>query len=242
MVALLSWRQSSDSDVVDKDDPPVDLTSIDTVVNFLSIARAIPFGVGIVNLNVCRLGRRRGVSTGVSVVCAHHNENTSADKAKNKRMHGWSMHEANVGRSEALERCTWIHHSTCELLPSPTRPNDVIPMGTQHLGARHAKDVLLLVSVEVFPFRGEPEIPNRELLELTTGEGTKGLFVGCSCTTDVMDHFMSASIIHFVSMNLTNCFEQIGVSYASSSAATLVDTDAESLSPEMARRAWIRLA
>jgi hypothetical protein len=49
------------------------------------------------------------------------------------------------------------------------------------------QDVLLLVSVELFPFRGEPEISNREPLELTKGKGTKSMLVGCSFTTDVMD-------------------------------------------------------
>jgi hypothetical protein len=44
-----------------------------------------------------------------------------------------------------------------------------------------------LVSVELFPSRGELEIPNGELLELATGEGIKGLFVGCSFTTNVID-------------------------------------------------------
>jgi hypothetical protein len=39
-----------------------------------------------------------------------------------------------------------------------------------------------MVSVELFSFRGEPDIPNGELLELATGEITKGLFVGCSFT------------------------------------------------------------
>jgi hypothetical protein len=90
-------------------------------------------------------------------------------------------------------------------------------MGPQHRGTRWGqgnvrKDFLLLVSIELFPFRGEPEIPNSELLELATNEGTKVLFVGCSCTTDVINHFMSDSIVLFVSKNLTNRFEQIGVS------------------------------
>jgi hypothetical protein len=37
---------------------------------------------------------------------------------------------------------------------------------------------MLLMSVELFPFRGELEIPDRELLELATSEGAKGLFIG----------------------------------------------------------------
>jgi hypothetical protein len=101
---------------------------------------------------------------------------------------------------------------------SSTRLNDVIPMGTQHRDARwgrarYAKDVLLLVSVELFPFR---DITDRELLERATGEGAKGMFVWCSCNTDAMDQFMSASTIQFVPTNMTNRFEQVVVSvYAS---------------------------
>jgi hypothetical protein len=49
------------------------------------------------------------------------------------------------------------------------------------------QSVLFVASVELFPFRDEPEIRNGELLELATGEGTKVLFVGCSFTTGVMD-------------------------------------------------------
>jgi hypothetical protein len=45
---------------------------------------------------------------------------------------------------------------------------------------------LLLVSVKLFPFRSEPEIPNRELLERATGEGSKGLFVRSSYTTNLV--------------------------------------------------------
>lgn len=67
----------------------------------------------------------------------------------------------------------------------PTRLNDTFRMGTQHRstgwgGTRHAKDVLLLVSVELLSFRGKPEIPIRGLVAL-------GLPVGCSFTMDVMD-------------------------------------------------------
>jgi hypothetical protein len=76
-------------------------------------------------------------------------------------------------------------------ITSPTRLNDIVPMGTQHRGtrwgrARCAKDFLLLMRVELKPFRGEPDIPNRKRLELATGEGTKGLFLRCSFTTDVV--------------------------------------------------------
>jgi hypothetical protein len=75
-----------------------------------------------------------------------------------------------------------------------------------------AKDFILLVSVKLFPFRGEPKILDKKLLELATGEGTKCKIVGCSFTTDVMHQFMGASIIQFVTTNLTNRFEQISVS------------------------------
>ncbi len=58
---------------------------------------------------------------------------------------------------------------------------------------------MLLVSVKLLPFRGEPEVPrSRELLEFVTGEGTKCKIVGCSFTTDVMHQFISARIIQFV--------------------------------------------
>jgi hypothetical protein len=67
-----------------------------------------------------------------------------------------------------------------------------------------------LVSVKLRPFRGEPEVPrSRELLEFVTGEGTKGLFVESGFTMKEMER---SSTIHFVSTNLTNRFEQIGVS------------------------------
>jgi hypothetical protein len=52
---------------------------------------------------------------------------------------------------------------------------------------RCTQDFLLMVSVELFPFRGDLESPNRELLKLAAGEGTMGLFFGCSFTTDAMD-------------------------------------------------------
>ena len=53
------------------------------------------------------------------------------------------------------------------------------------------------------------------------------LFVGCRFATDVKDLFMRASTILFVSTNMTNRFKQNGAVYASSSAATVADTDAE---------------
>jgi hypothetical protein len=42
----------------------------------------------------------------------------------------------------------------------------------------------------------------------------------------MMTHFMSASIIQIVSTNLTNRFEQIGVSVRVLSSATVADTNA----------------
>jgi hypothetical protein len=79
--------------------------------------------------------------------------------------------------------------------------NGVIPMATQHRGARWDKtrftnDVLGLARVELFPFRCEPDIPDRELLELAAGEITKDLLMGCRCTRDVMDQIKSVSIIY----------------------------------------------
>jgi hypothetical protein len=43
------------------------------------------------------------------------------------------------------------------------------------------------VSIELFPFRVELDIPNVELFELANGEETKGMFVECNFTKDVMD-------------------------------------------------------
>jgi hypothetical protein len=63
--------------------------------------------------------------------------------------------------------------------------DDVIPTRT-----RYATDVLLLVSAELFLFRDDPEIPNRELLELATGakesipEGGRNILVGAAQTGD----------------------------------------------------------
>jgi hypothetical protein len=112
-------------------------------------------------------------------------------------------------------------------------------MGTQHRGTRrgrtrNAKDFLLLVRSSFIPFRGKPYIPERKLLELATGEGTKSKLVGCSFTTDMMHQLMSASIIQFVPTNPTNRFEQIGVSVR---VLTRSVTDTEPPSPETMRRA-----
>jgi hypothetical protein len=51
-----------------------------------------------------------------------------------------------------------------------------------------------MVSVELFLFQDEPELPTRELLELATGEETKRLFAGCSCIMDMMDQFMRSGV------------------------------------------------
>jgi hypothetical protein len=98
----------------------------------------------------------------------------AADKA-NYKMHAWLVDARGIRLGEAK---LWsgalgsiIAHAS---FASPTPLNDVIPMETQQRGARwgwarHAKDSLLLVSVELFSFRDEPEISNRKLLELATG-------------------------------------------------------------------------
>jgi hypothetical protein len=65
------------------------------------------------------------------------------------------------------------------------------------------------VSVELFPFRGEPAISIREVHGL---KGTEALFISYSITTDVIDNFVGVSTILFVSTNLTNRLEQMGVS------------------------------
>jgi hypothetical protein len=91
---------------------------------------------------------------------------------------------------------------------------------------KYAKDVLLLMSVELFPFLAEPKIPNSKRLELATSEETKGLFFGCSPTTDAMDYFMSASTVQFVSTSVIYRFEQIGVT--TSGVAMVTDTEVES--------------
>jgi hypothetical protein len=93
------------------------------VVNFLSKARAILVGVGIVYPNVYRMGRRRGVGIGVSAVCAHYDEN----HARLIDVRGMRMSEAELGTQF---RCA------------------------RRGGTRYAKDILLLVSVELFLFRG----------------------------------------------------------------------------------------
>jgi ribosomal protein S17E len=130
------------------------------------MTRAILVDVGIVNSNVYQMGKRRGVGIGVSAVCAHHDETHGSRRSK-EQTHARLIDARGMRMSKAK-------------------------LGTQYCcarrgGTRYAKDVLLLVSVELFLFRGEPEIPNRELLQLATGERTKELFVGCSFTTDVRD-------------------------------------------------------
>jgi hypothetical protein len=86
------------------------------------------------------------------------------------------------------------------------------------------------------------DIPKRELLELATGDTTKGLFVGCSCSTDMMDLFMIATIIQFVSTNLTDRVEQIGVSVLVLKRSGDSRHRRRTPSPETVRRAWIRLS
>jgi hypothetical protein len=135
------------------------------------MTKAIPVGVGIVNPNVSRLGRRRGVDIDVSAVCTHNDKTRGSRQSKEQRLGSIAAHAS---------------------FASLIRLNDVILMGTQHCGARwgrirHAKDVLRLVKFELFPFPSEPENPNRHLLQLAMGKGSKGLHVGCSFATDVLD-------------------------------------------------------
>jgi hypothetical protein len=111
-------------------------------------------------------------------------------------------------RSKALERRAWIHRGACWLFQSYRMAKYEIPQWDRIV----EPGCIGLVSVELVPFWGEPGIPNREFLKLVTDEGSKGLFVGCSPTTDVMDQLMSASIIQVVYTNLTIRFEQISVS------------------------------
>jgi hypothetical protein len=47
-------------------------------------------------------------------------------------------------------------------------------------GVTCTKNNLLLVSIELFPFREKPESPIGELLELATSDGLKALVVRCS--------------------------------------------------------------
>jgi hypothetical protein len=109
----------------------------------------------------------------------------------------FTMH--TFGRSEALERRAWIHHSTCELYEFHTASCFVFngnatpwrEVGQGKVGQRlPATGERRAISI-----KGEPEIPNRKLLERATGESTKCLLIGCSFTANVMHQVMSASII-----------------------------------------------
>jgi hypothetical protein len=120
----------------------------------------------IVNPSVCGLTRRRGVVIGVIVVCAHHDE-THDSKQRKEQTYAWLVDTRGICLSEAKQ-------------------------GRQHRDTRwgrttYTKDVMLLVGVELFPFRGKLEILNMDLIGLATGEGTKVRFVMCSFTSDVMD-------------------------------------------------------
>jgi hypothetical protein len=79
------------------------------------------------------MGRRRGVGIGVSAVCAHYDENHGSRRSK-EQMHARLIDVRGMRMSEA-------------------------ELGTQFRcarrgGTRYAKDILLLVSVELFLFRG----------------------------------------------------------------------------------------
>jgi hypothetical protein len=163
--------EASSSDVTDfsaqKDDLPVDRTSVDTslvcvvhnnevVENLVDVLfpRSTGFGVPV-------QGLEKLVAPTSGQLPFHDESDTS------RRRHRQSE-RVSVGQARGRR-----HRRKC----SPK-------LGTQHRNARWGRatyteyilllvNVLLLVSVELFPFRGRPEIPNRELLELATGEGTK---------------------------------------------------------------------
>jgi hypothetical protein len=59
--------------------------------------------------------------------------------------------------------------------------------GVQRGRTWYTNDVMLLVSVKLFPFGGESESPDGELLKVATGEGTMGMLFGFNYTTDTMD-------------------------------------------------------
>jgi hypothetical protein len=56
------------------------------------MARAIPAGADIVNPNVCRLARQGALTKALVRSVPIAVKRMAADKAKNKRMHGWSIH------------------------------------------------------------------------------------------------------------------------------------------------------
>jgi hypothetical protein len=95
----------------------------------------------------------------------------AADKANNK-MHAWLVDARGIRLGEAKLWSGALGSIIARTsFAGPTPLNDVVPMRTQHRGARwgwarYSNDFLLTVSVRLFPFRGEIEIPNRELLEL----------------------------------------------------------------------------
>jgi hypothetical protein len=116
---------------------------------------AIPVGVGIVNPNVCRLGRRRGVGVGVGAVCARHDE-THGSRQSVEQTHARLVDARGIRLSEAELWSGTLGSITAHasFTSATHRLNVVIPMGTKHRGAmwgrtRCTKNVLLLVSVEL---------------------------------------------------------------------------------------------
>jgi hypothetical protein len=118
------------------------------------MAKVIPVGVGIANPKVCRQGRRRGVCTGEGAVCARHNETHGSRQSKEQTHARLVDAPAYACANEAGNATPW-------------RQVGAATPRLSYSGERRARSM-----------SRRAKIPNRELLELATGEGTKGLFVG----------------------------------------------------------------
>jgi hypothetical protein len=106
------------------------------------MARAIPVGVGVVNPDVCRLGRRRGVGIGVSTVCTHHYE-THGSRQSKEQTHAWLINARGIRLGEAKLWSGALGSITAHAsFTSSTRLDDIIPMGTQH-GGMHSLDTVI---------------------------------------------------------------------------------------------------
>jgi hypothetical protein len=109
---------------------------IPRAVNFLSMTRAMPIGVGVINPDVCRLGRRRGVGIGVSTVYTHHYE-THGSRQSKEQTRAWLTDARGLRLGEAKLLSGELGSITAHAsFTSSARLNDVIPMGTQHRGTR----------------------------------------------------------------------------------------------------------
>jgi hypothetical protein len=127
----------------------------------------------------------------------------AADQAKNK--------SHTFERTEGLERHAWIHRKTWEYWGAHTaycRNSDRNVTLWRQVGQSKVRQRCSAAGERQAAF-----IPRRardsKLLAFVTGEGTKGLFVESGFAMEEMER---TSIIHFVSTNLTNRFEQISVS------------------------------